>query len=203
PASIVQVTKLRKTADIREGGHGVMPTQEDIKKIIEDASEDDYFMRGPWLSAVEYLNAERGITSGCFGDMKTFCKDEKLEQVVAVLSLVRRIRFVKLMKDENERYVDSILYKQIVETLMYLTSRRLDIMYDVNLICTLMKSPKEVHLQAAKKIMRYLQRTLVYGIIYKRGEDSKLIGFINSDYAGDLDDDKSIFGYAFMIGIEQ
>ncbi|GJU93072.1 hypothetical protein Tco_1317828, partial [Tanacetum coccineum] len=105
--------------------------------------------------------------------------------------------------EAHERYVDSILYKQMVESLMYLTARRPDIMYDVNLICTLMKSLKEVHLQAAKKIMRYSQGTLVYGIIYKRGEDSKLIGFINSNYAGDLDDDKSTSGYAFMIGIEQ
>nr|GEV04304.1 retrovirus-related Pol polyprotein from transposon TNT 1-94 [Tanacetum cinerariifolium] len=50
-----------------------------------DASEDDHFTRDPRLSGVEYLNVEGGITSGCFSDMKTFCKNRKLEKVVAVI----------------------------------------------------------------------------------------------------------------------
>ncbi|GKC42143.1 hypothetical protein Tco_1059865 [Tanacetum coccineum] len=83
---------------------------------------------------------------------------------------------------------------------MYLTSTWPDIMYDVNLVCRFMESPKEVHLQAAKRIMRYLQGTLDYGMKYKRGEDSELIGFTDSDYSRGLDDGKSTFGYAFMIG---
>nr|GEY80128.1 hypothetical protein [Tanacetum cinerariifolium] len=79
--------KLRKTADIREGGYEcVIPTHEYIiRKINEDASEDDYFTCGPCLSVIEYLNAEGGIASGCFGDMKTFCKNGKLEKVAAVI----------------------------------------------------------------------------------------------------------------------
>ncbi|GKA73246.1 hypothetical protein Tco_0779462 [Tanacetum coccineum] len=71
---------------MREGGHEcVMLAQEYIRKIIEDASEDEHITRDLWLSAVEYLNVEGGIASGCFGDMKTFCKDEKLEKVVAII----------------------------------------------------------------------------------------------------------------------
>ncbi|GJV85603.1 RNA-directed DNA polymerase, eukaryota [Tanacetum coccineum] len=54
-----------------------------VRKIIKDTSEDDHFTRSPWLSAVEYLNAEGGIASG--GDMKTFCRNEKLEKAAAVI----------------------------------------------------------------------------------------------------------------------
>ncbi|GKE16270.1 RNA-directed DNA polymerase, eukaryota [Tanacetum coccineum] len=83
---ILQTVKLRKIIEIREGGHEcVMSTHAYVRKIIEDASEDDHFTRGPWLSVIQYLDAEWGITSGCFGDIKTFCKNEKLENVVTLI----------------------------------------------------------------------------------------------------------------------
>ncbi|GJV12087.1 hypothetical protein Tco_1353628 [Tanacetum coccineum] len=86
PADTVQAMKLRKRADIRESGKkGVMPTQEYIKKLIEDVSKDANFTRGLWVSRVEYLNAEGGFASGNFGDIKTFCQNGKLEKVVAVI----------------------------------------------------------------------------------------------------------------------
>ncbi|KAJ4718900.1 Retrovirus-related Pol polyprotein from transposon TNT 1-94 [Melia azedarach] len=63
-----------------------------------------------------------------------------------------------------------------------------------------MENPKELHLLAAKRIFRYLQGTTDFGLFYKRGEKSDLIGFTDSDYAGDLDDRKSTSGYIFMMG---
>ncbi|GJT06348.1 hypothetical protein Tco_0840810 [Tanacetum coccineum] len=75
-----------KNADVMEGGHdNVMPTQEYVRKIIEDVSEDDHFTRGPWLSAVVYLDAEGVMESVCLGDMKKYCKIGKLERVVGVV----------------------------------------------------------------------------------------------------------------------
>ncbi|GJV22802.1 hypothetical protein Tco_1375497 [Tanacetum coccineum] len=83
PASIVQAAKIRKLADIREGGRDcVMPTQDYIRKLLEDVGEDTDFTQGPWVSSVEY---EGGITTGCFGDMKTCCQNGKLLKVVAVV----------------------------------------------------------------------------------------------------------------------
>ncbi|GJV15112.1 RNA-directed DNA polymerase, eukaryota [Tanacetum coccineum] len=86
PLGILQAAKLHKTTEIRECGHEcAMPTQEYVRKIIKDANEDDHFTLSPWLSAVQYLNLEGGIASGCFGDMKTFYKNGKLEKVIAVI----------------------------------------------------------------------------------------------------------------------
>nr|GEU50561.1 hypothetical protein [Tanacetum cinerariifolium] len=62
---------------------GVVPTQEYIRKLIEDVSDDDDFTRGAWVSAVEYVNVEGGIVSDSFGDMETNCQNGKL----AMLSL--------------------------------------------------------------------------------------------------------------------
>ncbi|GJU82231.1 putative reverse transcriptase domain-containing protein [Tanacetum coccineum] len=85
-ASILQLAQLRKISEIREGGHNdEMSTQEYVKRITEEASEDDHFTRGPWLSMVPYLVVEGSIATGCFGDMKTFIKNGKVEKVVAAI----------------------------------------------------------------------------------------------------------------------
>lgn len=106
---------------------------------------------------------------------------------------------LKLVRDPEGRKIDNTLYKQIVGSLMYLTATRPDIMHAVSIISRYMEFPTEMHLVAAKRIFRYLQGTLEYGLFYKKGEKSSLIGFTDSDYAGDLDDRKSTSGYVFMM----
>lgn len=107
---------------------------------------------------------------------------------------------LKLTKDPKGKKVHNTLFKQIVGSLMYLTATRPDIMYAVSLISRYMENPTEVHLLAAKRIFRYLKGTADLGILYKKGANSSLIGFSDSDYAGDLDDRKSTSGFVFMMG---
>ncbi|WMV26045.1 hypothetical protein MTR67_019430 [Solanum verrucosum] len=63
-----------------------------------------------------------------------------------------------------------------------------------------MESPTKLHLLATKKTLRYLQGTKDFGLFYKKGEKSDLIGFADSDYAGDQDDRKSTLGYVYLLG---
>ncbi|XP_019051696.1 PREDICTED: uncharacterized protein LOC109114080 [Nelumbo nucifera] len=91
---------------------------------------------------------------------------------------------LKLTKDYEGKKINSTLYKQIVRSLMYLTTKP-DIMYDVSLISRFMESPTKLHLLAAKRILHYLKGTLDFGIFYQKGR-SDLIGFSESDYVGDL-----------------
>ncbi|XP_024931078.1 uncharacterized mitochondrial protein AtMg00810-like [Ziziphus jujuba] len=107
---------------------------------------------------------------------------------------------LKLIKDSGGKMVDSTFYKQIVVSLMYLTIIRPDIMHSVSLINRYMENPKQIHLLAAKRIIRYLRGTMDFGLFYKMGEKSYLYGFTDSDYAGDLDDRRSTSGYLFMMG---
>ncbi|XP_060201925.1 uncharacterized mitochondrial protein AtMg00810-like [Lycium barbarum] len=107
---------------------------------------------------------------------------------------------LKLHKDPTGKKVDSTLYKQVVGSLMYLTATRPDIMYSVSLNSRYMENPTEMHLSAAKRILRYLQGTRDFGIFYKKNEKSKLLGYTDSNYAGDQDDRKSTTGYASMFG---
>ena len=58
------------------------------------------------------------------------------------------------------------------------------------------------HMVRAKRILRYVKSTLDLGLVYEKGEAyMKLVGYSNSDYAGDLDDKKSTIGMAFFQGI--
>lgn len=63
-----------------------------------------------------------------------------------------------------------------------------------------MEHPREQHLMAAKRILRYVQGTIGFGIQYQCGKEERLVGFVDSDYAGDVDDRRSTSGYTFMFG---
>ena len=109
----------------------------------------------------------------------------------------------KISRDENGDFVDETYYKQLVGSLMYLTATRPDMMFVTCLISRYMAKPMEIHLQAAKRALRYLKGTVNYEIHYKKGGDGELLAFTDSDYAGDMEDRKSTSGYVFlMLGIK-
>ncbi|XP_048226569.1 uncharacterized mitochondrial protein AtMg00810-like [Ricinus communis] len=107
---------------------------------------------------------------------------------------------LKINKDHEGKKVENTLFKQIVRSLMYLTATRPEIMHSVSQISRYMESPTKMHLAAAKRILRYLQGTRDFGLFFKKGIKSDLVGYTDSDYAGDVDDRKSTYGCIFMMG---
>ena len=107
---------------------------------------------------------------------------------------------LKLSREDSSKDFDPSLYKSIVGSLMYLTATRPDIMHVVSLISKFMEKPKDAHWQAAKRILRYVKGTKRYGILYTTSENSELIGYTDSDWAGSIDDRKSTSGYVFHMG---
>lgn len=63
-----------------------------------------------------------------------------------------------------------------------------------------MQNPKKPHLEAVRRILRYVKSTLGYGVMYKKGRECKLVGYCDADYAGDYDTRRSTTGYVFMLG---
>lgn len=94
--------------------------------------------------------------------------------------------------------MDETLFKQVVGSLMYITSTRPDIQFVVSLISRLMSKPMEEHYAAAKRVLRYIQGTIDYGIWYKKGGKGGIKVFTDSDYAGDLNDRKSTTGHLVL-----
>jgi len=107
---------------------------------------------------------------------------------------------IKLEKEDWTKSVNPTLYKSIVGSLMYLMATHLHIMYAMILISRFMENPKSMHLQAAKRILRYVQGTIRYGIMYRKIDDFILIGYTNSDWAGSSDDRKNTSRYVFHLG---
>lgn len=106
----------------------------------------------------------------------------------------------KLSKEGGGVNIDSTSYKKMVRSLMYLTATRPNLMFTVCLTSRCMDLPTVMHLQAVKKVQRYLKGTMDVGIFYSRNGSEKLLGYTDSDYAGDVDDMKSTYGYVFMLG---
>lgn len=104
-----------------------------------------------------------------------------------------------IISKNGGRGVDATLYKQLVGCLMYLTVTRPDIMFVVCLLARFMAEPKEEHMVVAKRVLRYLKRTLEFGIFYGRSSQTELVGYTDSDYARDVDDRKSTSGYVFLL----
>ena len=65
-----------------------------------------------------------------------------------------------------------------------------------------MEEPRASHWAAVKQILRYLAGTVNYGCAYKIASTStpNLIGYSDSDLAGDVDDRKSTGGSVFLLG---
>ncbi|XP_074347427.1 secreted RxLR effector protein 161-like [Apium graveolens] len=107
---------------------------------------------------------------------------------------------IKLRVDSTRESVYPTLFKSLVGSLRYLTFTRPDIMYAVGLVSRYLEKPKQDHFMAAKRILRYIKGTLDQGLFYTYSQNSKLVGYSDSDYDGDLDDGKSTSDYAFHIG---
>jgi hypothetical protein len=107
----------------------------------------------------------------------------------------------KLSKQDEGPTVDSTLYKSLVGSLLYLTSTRPDIMSATNFVSRFMESPKDSHWKMAKMILRYVVGTLNFGLWYTQSEHNHLSGYIDNDFAGNLDDRKSTSGHAFHLGM--
>ena len=97
----------------------------------------------------------------------------------------------KFRKDDGEKKANSSLYRSLIGSLLYLTSTRSDIMFASNLLSIFMQETSQVHYRATKRVLRYLQGTMDYEIIFYFGGDLNLIGYTDSDWIGSIDEMKS------------
>ncbi|KAK2417316.1 putative mitochondrial protein [Trifolium repens] len=107
---------------------------------------------------------------------------------------------LKLTKDEKGISVDQSLYRSMIGSLLYLTASRPDITYAVGVCARYQADPKVSHLTQVKRILKYVNGTSDYGIMYSHCESSTLYGYCDADWAGSADDRKSTSGGCFFLG---
>nr|GFA97236.1 putative ribonuclease H-like domain-containing protein [Tanacetum cinerariifolium]GFA98065.1 putative ribonuclease H-like domain-containing protein [Tanacetum cinerariifolium] len=94
-------------------------------------------------------------------------------------------------KEGTGKDVDLHLYRSMIESLMYLTASRPDIMFAVCACARHQVTPKECHLHAVKRIFRYLKGHPKLGLWYPKDSPFDLVSFSDSDYGGATQDRKS------------
>jgi hypothetical protein len=107
---------------------------------------------------------------------------------------------VKLAGDSGPPVEDASQFWSIAGALQYLTFTWPDIAYAVQQICLHMHDPREPHLTAMKRILRYLQGTSAYGLLLRCSSSSDLVVYTDADWAGCSDTRRSTSGYAVFLG---
>jgi hypothetical protein len=117
---------------------------------------------------------------------------------VAITPMEERLR---LSRDSTVEEVDATLYHRIVGSLRYLIHTRPDLTYAVKYVSRFLERPTEEHLQAVKKILRYITGTLQYGLHYGRWTGTtRLVGYCDSDLADNIDTRKRTTDALFFLG---
>ncbi|RDY01104.1 hypothetical protein CR513_15609, partial [Mucuna pruriens] len=89
-----------------------------------------------------------------------------------------------LTLDELDKKVDQTSYRGMIDSLIYLTTSRLDIMFSVCMCSQFQADPRESHLTLVK-------RTTNLGLWYKKYDEYMLKGYSDADFTGDRIERKS------------
>ena len=103
--------------------------------------------------------------------------------------------------DEEKEQMSAIPYRQAVGSLMYLmVSTRPDIAAAVQVLSRFGSNPGPAHWSGVKRVLQYVQRTINFGLVFKRGQGVTLSGFCDADFSSCLDTSRSTGGYVFSLG---
>ena len=107
------------------------------------------------------------------------------------------------LDNENceDKPVDITLYLSIVGSLMFAAlGTRPDISYSVTALSRYNVRPLQMHLTAAKRVLRYLKTTMGKKLHFPVDSKTTLHGLTDSDWAGRTSTRKSVGGYIFIDG---
>ena len=83
----------------------------------------------------------------------------------------------KFCKEDGVEKVNEELYKSMIGCLMYLIATRQDIVHVISLLSRYMHCASEIHLQATKRIVRYIKGTIDFDIKFKQVQNFYFHGF--------------------------
>jgi len=110
------------------------------------------------------------------------------------------ISSLRLTQDGTIAHRDLNHHRSIVRVLQCLIITRSKLSFFVNKVCQFIHVSQEHHYKAVKWILCYVADTLHHGLILKPSPSLSIIGFSNSDWVLDLDDERSTGGYCVYLG---
>ena len=116
--------------------------------------------------------------------------------------LAWHFRLSAVMSPSSEKeniHMTRVPYANTVGSLMYaMACTHPDIAHAVSVVSIYMTEPSRKHWEVVQWILRYLKGTVDKGLVYG-GKTCKVSGFVDSDYARDLDRRRSTTGYVFKL----
>jgi len=107
---------------------------------------------------------------------------------------------LKLSKDDDTLLSDPTSYRRLIGRLLYLTITRPDLTYSVQTLNQFMDKPRQSHLDAAHRVLRYVKHALAQGLFFLANTELQLKAFCDSNLAGCVDTRRSITGYCVFLG---
>ncbi|KAM5588526.1 hypothetical protein ABKV19_006802 [Rosa sericea] len=96
---------------------------------------------------------------------------------------------------------DRARYQRLVGRLIYLAHTRPDVAYAVSVVSQFMHNPSESHMDAVMRILKYLKSAPGRGVLFsKHNNILEVCGFTDADWAGNITDRRSTFGYFTFVG---
>ncbi|GJS51344.1 retrovirus-related pol polyprotein from transposon TNT 1-94 [Tanacetum coccineum] len=96
--------------------------------------------------------------------------------------------------------IDQTQYRSMIGSLMYLTASRPDLVFVVCMCARYQSKPTKKHLEAVKRVFRYLQGTINMGLWYPKDTAMALTAYADADHAGCQDTRRSTSGSAQFLG---
>ncbi len=107
---------------------------------------------------------------------------------------------VKLSADKGNLVEDITMYRRIVGSFVYMTIARPDLSYAVGVVSQFMQTPQKPHLDAVRRILKYIKHILQCGIFYEAKNQLQVHGYTDVDWASNVSNRKSTNGFMFSFG---
>ncbi|GKA74626.1 retrovirus-related pol polyprotein from transposon TNT 1-94 [Tanacetum coccineum] len=171
---------------------------DDFAKIMHDEFEMSMMGELNFFLGLQIKQLEDGIFFNKSKHIKEMLKKIRLEDSKPMKTSMSIE--TKLMKYEEGESVDNIKYRGMIGSLLYLTPSRPDIMFSVCLYARFQEDPKISHLEAVKRIFRYVKGTTNLGLWYPKGSVIETIVYADSDHVRDYVGRKSTSGICTFMG---
>lgn len=107
-----------------------------------------------------------------------------------------------LSRESAGNPIEPSTYQQIVGSLMYLlTATRPDLAFTITFLSQFNNCANSTHLNAVKRVLRYLKGTQDFKLLYPWGQPLCLTGFTDASYGNCLDSRRSYSGFVFQLGL--
>ncbi|XP_031264675.1 uncharacterized protein LOC116123021 [Pistacia vera] len=124
--------------------------------------------------------------------------DTPLEQNLKLTSYEFDQKFP--LDEKDELLTDPSMFRRMVGRLLYLTMTRPNISFAVQTLSQYMQSPKQSHLEAASRVIKYVKKEPALGLLMSAKSTKELVAFCDSDWASCAVSRKLVSGYCIKMG---